>query len=289
MEGNREYRSDVFSMLMEEKEYALQVYNALNNTHYMDASVIEMKRLDKGISLSMRNDCAFFLDTDFNLYEHQSTHNPNMPLRFLIYYAYSMQDYIKDYDLYGRRLIRIPAPHFVVFYNGAELRPEYEVMELSSAFMNNNNKGLELKVDVMNINCNNNAKFLEQCDILREYMYLVNLVNANMRRETSLGEAISKAIDDCIENHILEEFLRKRRGEVEKSMVLDYTWERREELIRRDEYAEGRAEGRAEGAVNKTIELINKKLNRGKNILQIAEELETDEAEIRDLIKKYEI
>lgn len=78
--GNREYKSDVFSMLMQDKEYALDVFNCLNGTEYTDAEQIEIVTLEHGISLSIRNDASFIIDNQINFYEHQSTYNPNMPL-----------------------------------------------------------------------------------------------------------------------------------------------------------------------------------------------------------------
>ena len=80
MAGNREYKSDVFSMLMEDKTNALEVYNALNDTSYDDPELVEMHTLDKGVSLSVRNDAAFVVDASLSIYEHQSTVCPNMPL-----------------------------------------------------------------------------------------------------------------------------------------------------------------------------------------------------------------
>ena len=103
MKQNREYKSDVFSMLMEIPEYALEVYNVLNDSHYTDPSQIQIIKLEKGVLLSIRNDASFILDSYPNLYEHQSTYNPNMPLRFLIYFSNLMLEIIKDqeYDLFG--------------------------------------------------------------------------------------------------------------------------------------------------------------------------------------------
>ena len=70
--SNREYKSDVFSMLMEESENALQVFNGLNNSHYTDPSKVEYRTLENGISLTVRNDASFIVGTDINFYEHQS-------------------------------------------------------------------------------------------------------------------------------------------------------------------------------------------------------------------------
>ena len=133
---SREYKSDVFSMLMENKTYALEVYNALNHTNYTDPETVEVVELDKGVSLSMRNDASFIVDMSINFYEHQSTYNPNMPLRSLIYMVNTLENWLKknEKDLFSRKLIMIPTPHFVTFYNGAENRPEYEELRLSQAF-----------------------------------------------------------------------------------------------------------------------------------------------------------
>ena len=108
---NREVKSDVFSMLMENKEYALQVYNAVNDSDYDDPEQIEIYTLEKGISLSLRNDASFIVDMNLNLYEHQSTYNPNMPLRSLIYLTDIIKTYVKDQDIFGRRRVMIPTPH----------------------------------------------------------------------------------------------------------------------------------------------------------------------------------
>ena len=62
-----------------------------------------------------------------------------------------------------------------------------------------------------------------------------------------LEDAIREAIDYCIANHVMEDFFRENRDEVMKNMLLDYTWERREELIRAEEYEDGLVEGEKRG------------------------------------------
>ena len=115
MAGNREYKSDVFGMLMEESKYALEVYNALNQSDYRDPGLVEMCNLERGISLSVRNDAAFILDMNLNVYEHESTVCPNMPLRELIYVTNILEQWVKTLNIYGRRLVKIPTPRFAVF------------------------------------------------------------------------------------------------------------------------------------------------------------------------------
>ena len=266
--GNREYKSDVISMMLQIPEYALDVYNAMNDSAYTDPDMIQIMRLENGISLSVRNDASFFISNYLNLYEHQSTYSPNAPLRFLIYLTNLLKTTIRKRDLYGRKLLQIATPHFAVFYNGTEKRLEKEVLKLSDAFINQTDTPeIELTVTVYNINPDNNTQLLEKSEVLRSYMIFVNHVRENLEHQKKIAQnapeydeaayeeeleaAINEAIDHCIEHHIMEAFFRENRSEVTKSMVLDYTWERREELIRAEEYEDGKREGleigRAEG------------------------------------------
>ena len=96
MKENREYKSDVFSMLMEDKAYALEVYNALNGSDYTDPEEVELVQLEKGVSLSIRNDASYIIDMNFNFYEHQSTYSGNMPLRSMIYFVNALDDWLKE-------------------------------------------------------------------------------------------------------------------------------------------------------------------------------------------------
>lgn len=243
---NREIKSDVFSMLMEDQSNALQVYNALNGSNYDDPSMVEIVTLKKGVSLSIRNDASFILDMNLSIYEHQSTYSPNMPLRSLIYLVEMLKPYIADHDIFGRKLIKIPTPKFAVFYNGRGNRPAIETLKISDAFeKKTDNPELELICTVYNINPGKNDVFLAECQVLTEYMQFIECVRMNDARGDD--NPIENAIEYCIRQGILADFLRKRKDEVVKAMVLDYTFERREELIRRDERNEGREEGRKEG------------------------------------------
>ena len=237
---NREYRSDVFSMLMEYPEYALDVYNALNGTDYKDPELVEIKTLEKGISLTVRNDAAFIIGTELNIYEHQSTYSKNMPLRSLIYFSETIKSYLKDKDIYGRQLVTIPKPHFIVFYNGSDERPEVEEQRLSEAYEHDEDIPLELKCTVYNINPNHNDNLKNESYVLKGYTIFVEKVKENILKEDE--QAISHAIEYCIEHDILKDFFETRKDEVRKNMTLDMTFEAREKIIRRDEFEAGKAE-----------------------------------------------
>ena len=105
----------------------------------------------------------------------------------------------------------------------------------------------------------------------------------------NLEAAINEAIDYCVKNHIMEEFFRENRSEVTKSMVLDYTWERREELIRAEEYEDGKREGievgRADGERERDRSLIQRWLQKGRTIAEIADDLGKSEEYVENLMK----
>ena len=177
MTGNREYKSDVFTMLMEEPANALCLYNAVNGSNYDDPGMVTMCRLDRGVSLTVHNDASFVMDASLNVYEHQSTVCPNMPVRSLVYFTVILADYIKGKNIYGHRLVKIPIPKFAVFYNGDEEQPEQYTMRLSDAFERYvENPELELTCKVYNINQGKNKKLLEKCRFLKEYMSFVEYV-----------------------------------------------------------------------------------------------------------------
>ena len=288
MSGNREYKSDVFSMLLEDKKNALQLYNALNGSQYTDPEAVEMKTLDSGVSLTVRNDAAFVLDSNLSIYEHQSSVCPNMPVRCLIYFSNIIEKIIKKHNIYGKTLVKLPTPHFAVFYNGLEEMPEQYDLNLSDAFSHKSEKPeLELTCRVYNINYGKNKKLLEACPVLKEYMIFVDYVRENYKEQEyeNLELAINRAIDRCIRENVLKNFLMENRSEVVKVTQLDYTFDRQIELEREDARREGREEGikegikegQREGELKILIKQICKKHEKDYGIAQISEMLEEDE------------
>ena len=281
MAGNREYKSDVFGMLMEEPKYALEVYNALNHSDYRDSELIEVCNLERGISLSVRNDAAFILDMNLSVYEHESTICPNMPLRALIYVTNILEQWVKKRNIYGRKLVKIPTPRFAVFYNGVEEQPEQYQLKLSDAYANRMEEPeLELTCTVYNINSGKNRELLSECPVLEQYMVFVRYVREGleMHPKKDLAKAIDGAIDRCIEEGVLREFLMKRREEVTKVTQLDYTFDRRIELERED----AREEALAEERVNTERERQAKEEER-----QRAEQAEKEVQRLRAELEQY--
>ncbi len=164
------YKDTMFRMLFKEKKNLLSLYNALNKTAYTDVDKLEITTLENAVYMNYKNDISFVFDYELMLYEHQSTVNPNMPFRDLIYVTKVLQTITKDENLYGQTLIKLPTPRFVVFYNGTNEQPKQQILRLSDAFQKKLDfPELELCVTVYNINWGNNQELMDACHTLREY------------------------------------------------------------------------------------------------------------------------
>ena len=273
----RNYKDTVSRMLFREPENALSLYNALNGTDYTDASQIIFNMLDNAIYMGMQNDISFLIMNEVNLYEHQSTYNLNMPLRDLFYVAELLQVYVKDQSLYSSKLIKLPTPHFVVFYNGVEDKPEKRILRLSEAFeVPTDDPELELKVTILNINPKMNEELKEKCPVLKQYTQYVEQVRYNSAG-MPLEQAVETAIEYCIRQDILKDFLLKQRAEVVKMSIVEYDEEREIELIRRDEREIGKEMGIQEERQRAQEELDKNRENTIRSIISICKEMGGDQ------------
>lgn len=247
VKGNRTYKDTVFRMLFREKKELLSLYNAMNGSDYSNPEELQIVTLENAVYMNMKNDLAFLADFHLYLYEHQSTVNSNMPLRFLQYVAKEYEKLTGGDSLYRRKRIPLPAPRFVVFYNGAGYFPEKSELRLSEAYETDKaDPQLELKVQVLNINEGNNEKLKEQCRILKEYMLYVDCVR-KYAEEVPIEEAVPCAVDECIERGILTEFLRKNKSEVIPVSIFEYNEEETLKAIKADEYELGMQDGIKQG------------------------------------------
>ena len=245
--ANRKYKDTVFRMLFSDRKNLLSLYNAINETSYTDAAQLEIVTLENAIYMGMKNDLAFIINTNLFLYEHQSTYNPNMPLRDLFYISSEYQKLVDKKSLYSSVLQKIPAPQFIVFYNGTEKEKDSWVNHLSEAFENlSGAPKLELEVLTININEGHNSELMEQCQTLREYAQYVACVR-RYAKEFELNEAVKLAVDECIRNDILSEFLRANKSEVISMSIFEYDKEEEERKLRKAEYEAGVADGFNDG------------------------------------------
>ena len=243
----RNVKDRLFRYLFEkDREALLDLYNALNGTQYRDSSRLEIVTIESAVYVVMKNDLAYILSGTLSMYEHQSTYSPNLPVRFLVYLAQEYQMVIEkaEKSLYGTGQISLPTPQCIVFYNGVKEMPEERTLKLSEAFENKKVQAdVELSVRMLNINYGHNRQLMEKCKILEEYSNLVATIRDYMAVEKDIQTALNRAVDSCIENGILKEFLLKNRAEVLGMLLEEFDAEKYERTIR----SEGREEGREEG------------------------------------------
>lgn len=271
--ANRKYKDTVFRKLFSDRKNLLSLYNAINGTAYMDASQLEIVTLDNAIYMGMKNDLAFIINTNLFLYEHQSTYNPNMPLRDLFYISGEYQKLVDLKSLYTSTRLRIPTPNFIVFYNGTEKNEDRWVEYLSESYENMSGEpNLELKVIILNINVGHNKKLMEECQTLREYAQYV----AKVRRyseEMELNTAVECAVSESIQEGILKEFLQKNRAEVIAMSIFEYNEEEEKRKLRKAEYEAGMAEGVMKTKKETAISLAE----MGLSVQQIAQGVKVEE------------
>lgn len=275
--ARRDYKDSVFRMLFRDQTNLLSLYNAVNQTSYTDPEELAVITLENAVYMNMKNDVAFLMDFRLNLYEHQSTWNPNMPLRDLIYVAKEYQVLTKDQTLYSSSLIRLPTPRFVVFYNGSGMTEESCILRLSDAYQSPEAEPeLEL-VRVLKIAPEANRELLEACQSLKEYMLFVEQVR-KYAAFLELNETVDRAVNECIRDGILSDFLSKHKAEVIAVSIFEYDEEREIRLIRQDEFRQGQQ--------NILRNQVHKKLQKGKSPAVIADELELEPEVVETLIQE---
>ena len=248
--ANRKYKDTVFRMLFSDRKNLLSLYNAINETSYTDAAQLEIVTLENAIYMGMKNDLAFIINTNLFLYEHQSTYNPNMPLRDLFYISSEYQKMVDWKSLYTSTRLRIPTPNFIVFYNGTEKKEDRWVDYLSESYENMSGEpNLELKVITLNINVGHNKKLMEECRTLREYAQYVDKV-------------------------------RRYSNEMELN-IFEYNEEEEKRKLRKAEYEAGKNDGIKIGREEEKRKIANSLFKEGDSIEKVARILCESEETIR--------
>lgn len=259
---NKKHKDTLFRKLFgENKENALSLYNAVNGTNYTNAKDLEFTTLGDVIYMKMKNDISFLFDKYLSLYEHQSTLNPNMPLRGFLYFGDLYRQLISETErLYGTRMIKLPAPKYIVFYNGTKkLEGGRKELHLSDAFHPLGvSEGFEWTATVIDINYDSNADIVKKCPILSDYVRFIAKIRELSQKISDSGKAIDEAVEYCIQNDILREFLEKHRREVKNMCLTEFDEERYGQLMREEGWEDGHAkgieQGKAEGQLHGIIE-----------------------------------
>ena len=272
---NTRYKDRLFNFIFgkeENREWTLSLYNAMNGSHYTDASKIEFNTLENVLYMGMKNDTSFLISDKLSVYEHQSTFNPNMPLRLLEYVSKLYSKYISDnrYNKYGETLIMLPTPKLVVFYNGVAEKEDEVILRLSDSFSEKGRKeaDIEVRVRMVNVNYGHNDKLMEACRPLAEYSWFIKEIRKN-KKDHDMIKAVDKAIEVMPKDYIIRSFLTSHKAEVMGMLDTEYNEEEVMELFRRDSFLEGKAEGKAEARLSSVKSLMENMSLTLENALDI--------------------
>ena len=188
----------------------MSLYNAVNKSSYTNPEDIEIMTIGDVLYMGMKNDMAFLLTDIANMYEQQSTYNPNMPVRKLMYAARFYDKYIhmNKLNIYGTKQIHLPVPKLVTFYNGKE-EWEDDVLELKDAFRTEDGQpisaesDIQVHVQMININYGKNKELMSACRPLLEYAWFVEEIRKN-NMHMDIESAIDKALDSMPEDFKLK-------------------------------------------------------------------------------------
>lgn len=263
-EINEEYKDRLFSFIFGQEKnraWTLELYNAVNGSDYQDPAEIEITTIREVLYLGMRNDVSFMISDEMNLYEQQSTYNPNMLVRQLQYCGYLYEKYIKEKKLnkYGSRLLTLPVPRLVVFYNGTQNEPDEKILRLSDSFPEGADADVEVRVRMVNINYGRSPKLLGACRPLQEYSWLIAEIRRN-GQTMEIERAVDRAVTDMPPEYVLKPFLEEHRAEVKGMMLMEYNEAEQMNLFKEEGRAEGRQEGMAKGKISTLIDLVKDNL-----------------------------
>ena len=291
---NREQKDRLFRLIFgsaEHKDWLLSLYNALNGSDYSDPDQLVINTLKNTVYLGMKNDVSFLINDTLNLYEQQSSFNPNMPLRSFMYLSNLYSGYVdqEGIDLYRSALAKVPTPYCVCFYNGLAARPEEETLKLSDMFTKpyKGESMVELVVKMININYGRNMKLLNACRPLLDYSLYVKMVRENVKNGMALEKAVDQAIDAMPADSVISSYLKNHRAEVKNVSIFEYNEAEHLRNTYEDGYDEGVNYGLKEG-IKVTIEL-NHEINRSRQETAeyIMKKFSLDSKQAEEYLKAY--
>lgn len=236
---SRQYKDTVFRKLFRSETSLLSLYNAVMGTNYDKLDDFEITDTENPIYIGMRNDVAFVADFQVHIYEHQSSINPNMPLRDLFYVAQLYGKLLADKNIFSSTPVEIPTPSFIVFYNGKQKQPQVMHYRLSDLYtIKKEPLAMDLIVKVININVECNEELVSRCEELRGYQIFVDKVR-RYRKTKDLESAINQAIKECIEENVLKQFFMEHRKEVVTMSLWEFDQEKYDEMLVETGKAEG--------------------------------------------------
>jgi len=256
MKVNENFKSSIFSLVFSNPDTLRELYCALEGITISSDVPVVINTLEDILFMDMNNDISFEIGGKLVvLIEHQSTINPNMALRLLMYIGRVYEKIIDDKKIYSSSKISIPQPEFFVLYNGIKPFPDEKIIKLSELFENMEELGipekrfpaLELEVRVININEGKNEGIAKKCRTLAQYSALVSKVREYQREGLSLKGAIKKAVPYCRKHDILKGFMEEHAKEIMNMLTTEWNWDTAKEVWQEEAREEGIGMGLVQG------------------------------------------
>ena len=284
---SREHKDRLFKLIFgraENKRWTLALYNAVAGRAYDDPDLLEFNTIGDAVYVGMRNDVSFIIAAEMVLWEHQSTWNPNMPMRFLLYGARLFQAYItlpkNGYNIYSESLQKLPRPRCVCFYNGVKDAPDRQVLRLSDAFEASGGGeelpgDFEVCVTMLNVNYGHNAELMAACAPLREYSWFVDAVRRHQAECGDLEKAVDEALREMPDDFSIKEYLVRNRAEVKSVIITEWDQEMMLRMVADENKRIGRLENSRETAA--------RMLKMGESVEKVAVFCALSEEEVRSI------
>ena len=256
---NKEHKDRLFKFIFGNpghKAWTLDLYNAVNGSSYTDPEDIKITTIEDIVYMKMKNDVSFLIDNVMSFYESQSTFNPNMPMRFLIYAGMVYSKHIEedyDFNMFSSKQQKAPTPKCVCFYNGLSNKPDEVILSLKDSFEPDADPDIEVKVRMININYGHNKKLLEACKPISDYSYFIEKIREYRKKDYAMEEAVDAALEDFPDDSVIKPFLISNRAEVRRMCLTEYNEERTLAQTRK----EGREEGIEVGKLQLLVQLVD--------------------------------
>ncbi|MGN8630192.1 hypothetical protein ACTNEW_01115 [Blautia sp. HCP3S3_G3] len=252
---NKKHKDRLFRKIFEKKEDLLSLYNALNGSDYTAPEELEIYTMDSFVYMGMRNDLSFLIDMTLNVYEHQSTYNPNMPLRGFFYMSSAYQKYValNKLDIYSSKRIPLPLPKYYVFYNGTRKMPDESTLFLTDSMPGTDaaeKSSAQFAAHMINVNAGHNSGIMKKCPKLYQYSLFIEEIRMNQKKKMALKEAVEQAVDSCIKKGILTDILLGNKAEVTDMILEEYDENLHISNEKEISYQEGLEQGRKEEQEN---------------------------------------
>jgi hypothetical protein len=235
----------VFASYFSDAEKLIETYNAIGGKSYPADTEVVINTLEDALFMERVNDVSFLLGGKLVvLLEHQGSPSKNLPLRMLLYVGRLYEKILDRDNVYRQNLVRIPKPDFIVLYNGDDELPDRTRLNLSEAFEDADVPGfLELTVNVYNVNEGRNGEILRRGKSLGEYAAFIGRVKGNRAKGLPLDEAITEAVEHCIDKNVMREYLERNSSEVRNMLFTEFNIDDAKRVWREEALIEGMEKG----------------------------------------------